>query len=272
VDQTVILWDLETGCVNTTLDAFREKVQTIKWHPFEGQTLLSGRCDMAGRVFDCRSKDSYKAWTMPGEVERVIWDHYNPFCFLASTDKGSVHYIDCRNDKPVWELAAHTKEVTGLSLSSSCPGLLFTGSSDGNLKVWDLEDQSKPVYIWETDAKLGSMQCLGASPDSPFTVAAGGDKKSRNLGVWDLSDNSSVFNRFSKRPLLRPVQKEEEDKAETAADGPSTSVMDTVATAMDDLCLSLNNETKDKLKSLSEHTKVIKKNKKKKKKPGSRVS
>lgn len=84
---------------------------------------------------------------------------------------------------------------------------------------------------------------------------------------------SLVFNRFSKRPLLRPVQKEEdEDKTETAADGPSTSVMDTVATAMDDLCLSLNNEPKDKLKSLSEHTKVIKKNKKKKKKPGSRVS
>lgn len=46
VDQTVILWDLETGGVNTTLDAFREKVQTIKWHPYEGQTLLAGSCDM----------------------------------------------------------------------------------------------------------------------------------------------------------------------------------------------------------------------------------
>ena len=46
VDQTVILWDLETGAVNTTLDAFREKVQTIKWHPFEGETLLSGSSDM----------------------------------------------------------------------------------------------------------------------------------------------------------------------------------------------------------------------------------
>ncbi|KAE8747156.1 hypothetical protein FOCC_FOCC006154 [Frankliniella occidentalis] len=266
VDQTVILWDLENGTVNTTLDAFREKVQTIKWHPFEGQTLLTGSCDMAVRVFDCRSKDSYKAWSMPGEVERVIWNHYNPFCFLASTDKGTVHYIDCRNDKPVWELSAHSKEVTGLSLSSACPGLLFTGSSDGLVKVWDIEEQSKPVWVWENDVKLGNLQCLGSSPDAPFTLAAGGDKKSRNFGVWDLCDNVAVSNRFSKRPLLLPVKKEESTtEDESPSNVASSSVMDTVATAMDDLCLSLSNEPKDKLKKLSGHTKVIKKTKKKKK-------
>lgn len=38
--------------------------------------------ERAVRVFDCRSKN-YKAWAMPGEVERVIWNHYNPFCFLV---------------------------------------------------------------------------------------------------------------------------------------------------------------------------------------------
>lgn len=262
VDQTVILWDLETGSVNTTLDAFREKVQTIEWHPFEGQSLLTGCCDKAVRVFDCRNKDSYKAWTMPGEVERVIWDHYNPFCFLASTDQGTVHYVDCRNDKPLWDLSAHSEEVTGLNLSSSCPGLLFTGSSDGVVKAWDIHE-GKPVYVWETNSNLGKLQCLGTSPDSPFTVCAGGDKKDRNFGVWDLQENTSIKNRFSKRPLLLPIKREE---SSGAGESNSTSVMETVATAMDDLCLSLNGEPKDKLKKLPVQSKSIKKIKKKKKK------
>ncbi|XP_034233531.1 periodic tryptophan protein 1 homolog [Thrips palmi] len=265
VDQTVILWDLETGSVNTTIDAFCEKVQTLKWHPYEGQTLLAGSCDKVVRVFDCRGKDTYKEWSMPGEVERVIWNHYNPFCFFASTDNGSVHYVDCRNDKPIWELAAHSKEVTGLSLSSKCPGLLFTGSSDGLVKVWDIEDESKPQHVWETEVKLGSLQCLESSPDSPFTIAAGGDKKSRNFGVWDLSDKSAVCNRFSKRPLLLPVVSNEDPTDEKSLKGP-TSVMDTVATALDDLCLSLNTDSKEKVKKLPDHMKAIKKNKNKKKK------
>lgn len=46
--------------------------------------------------------------------------------------------------------------------------------------------------------------------------------------------------------------------------------MDTVATAMDDLCLSLSSDSKDKTKKLPEHMKVIKKNKKKKKVGGSK--
>jgi len=44
-DCTVLLWDLNSGKVATTLSSFQEKVQTLQWHPFEGETLLVGSCD-----------------------------------------------------------------------------------------------------------------------------------------------------------------------------------------------------------------------------------
>jgi periodic tryptophan protein 1 len=44
-DQTVLLWDLSSGMIATTLSSFEEKVQTLHWHPFEAQTLLVGSCD-----------------------------------------------------------------------------------------------------------------------------------------------------------------------------------------------------------------------------------
>ena len=46
VDQTVILWDMNEGKVASTLrKQHKEKVQTMQWHPFEMQTLLTGCCD-----------------------------------------------------------------------------------------------------------------------------------------------------------------------------------------------------------------------------------
>lgn len=45
VDQTVMLWDMSQGTVASTLTSHKEKVQTMKWHPFEMQTLLTGCCD-----------------------------------------------------------------------------------------------------------------------------------------------------------------------------------------------------------------------------------
>jgi hypothetical protein len=36
------------------------------------------------RVFDCRLEDSYRAWEVNGEVERVLWNHFSPFDFLVS--------------------------------------------------------------------------------------------------------------------------------------------------------------------------------------------
>jgi hypothetical protein len=34
-------------------------------------------------------------------------------CSQVGTNTGSIHYIDCRTDAALWELSAHTKEVTG---------------------------------------------------------------------------------------------------------------------------------------------------------------
>lgn len=36
------------------------------------------------RVFDCRLEDSYRAWVVNGEVERVLWNQFSPFNFLVS--------------------------------------------------------------------------------------------------------------------------------------------------------------------------------------------
>lgn len=78
----------------------------------------------------------------------------------------------------------------GLSLSSSCPGLLVTASNDGVIKVWDIINNTEPCLVWEHKSSLGALLCLAASPDNPFVFSVGGDNKAHNFKVFDFFEKS----------------------------------------------------------------------------------
>ncbi|KAF4514024.1 UNVERIFIED_CONTAM: hypothetical protein B566_EDAN018674 [Ephemera danica] len=138
--------------------------------------MLTGCCDKIVRAYDCRTDNTFLEFPVPGEVERVAWNHFNSFYFLTSTDAGNIHCFDTRNQKQLWQInQAHSKEVTGLSLSCSCPGLLVTGSMDGRLLIWDILDASQdapPTLVDEKALSVGAIYTVQTSPDAPFVPAS----------------------------------------------------------------------------------------------------
>lgn len=204
VDQTVMIWDLNQKNVASTLKYHEEKVQALAWHPFDQQTLATGCCDKFVRVADCRTNNTYKKWKVGGEVEKLLWNHFNPYQCIVSTDAGTVHAIDVRKDTLAWTLKAHSEEVTGLCLSSQCPGCLVTSSSDKSVKVWDILSD-KPDCLLEQDLKLGFLQCLSGCPDAPFVVGVGGDNRDDNFKVFDIREYDKVRRRLGNRKLENPL-------------------------------------------------------------------
>jgi len=205
VDKTVLIWDLHTGKVASTLTAHKELIQALQWHPFEAQNLLTGSTDKYVRLFDCSSENTFKQWKADGEVEKVLWNHFDPFSFLVATDSGIVQMFDARqDDKAVWTLNAHSEGVNGLVLSTQCPGCLITGSSDKTIKVWDISD-GKPTHVHEQNMKLGMIHCMSGCPDAPFVTVMGGDKPSDNVKVFDVREAAAVRNRFGSRKLSNPL-------------------------------------------------------------------
>lgn len=202
VDQTVILWDLDEGSPHTILTDFQEKVQSIKFHPSDVQSLLAGSCDGTVKLFDFRDQEQVNhqsscVWNLSGEVERVIWDYpHDQYGCMASTNAGKIYYIDVRQTgNVVWSAQAHDQEVSGLIINPECKGMLTTTSADGYLKIWKY-NQSGINLVYTEDTKTGRVMCLGQSPDTPYTIAVGGDNKRKNLRVINLKDYDTGKRRY----------------------------------------------------------------------------
>ena len=141
-------------------------------------------------MFDCRDEKSVKTWRTEGEVEKVVWNHFRPFQFLAATETGYLHTFDVRReDKPVWTLSAHSEGINGLGLSSQCPDCVVTVSSDEAIKIWDISND-KPACVKEREMKLGKILCAELCPDAPFVVCVGGDNRADNFRVMDIRENA----------------------------------------------------------------------------------
>lgn len=66
------------------------EMQSMEWHPGEASVLLSGTLSGELTVADCRQKEAEasRKWKVDGEIEKVLWDHFNPFNFFVTTDDG----------------------------------------------------------------------------------------------------------------------------------------------------------------------------------------
>ncbi|CAD0195227.1 unnamed protein product [Chrysodeixis includens] len=211
-----VVWDTQNPyCFAvSTSHMLLPQVQSLAFHPLEAQTLLGGGCDGFARAWDCRAPDACRAWSLAPEIERVVWDTQNPYCFAMSNNTGKVAYVDCRQDTPLWTLDAHDKEVTGLILSDRVPGLMITVSTDEKLKTWDIS-VSPPAQVSERACRVGQALCAALCPDAPYSVAVGGDNKQNYIEMLDLQINEQFTSRFASRPLIAVATPPSGDAMET---------------------------------------------------------
>ncbi|GAB0099723.1 Periodic tryptophan protein 1 homolog [Sergentomyia squamirostris] len=202
VDQTCILWDLDTGQPNTIIDVFEEKVQSVKFHPSEAHYVLTGCCDGRVRLFDCRDpaslSTSFKSWHLDGEIEKAVWNLQDSTYFAASTNRGEIAYCDIRQDVPLWKKSAHSDEVSGLFISPTIPGMMISTSADGSMNIWDY-NLSDARLVHSDNMGIGRIHSLRFSPENPHIVAVGGDNKKRQFRVVDTLDYDHVKRTFENR-------------------------------------------------------------------------
>lgn len=184
-DKTVKLWDLNTTKCAKSYSYHSDKVCSLAWHPKESTILLSGSYDRTVVAADMRAPDAKApTWGVESDVETVKWDPHDPNFFYVSTENGIIHYHDVRKapktpsaSKPVWILQAHDESVSSFDINPSIPGFMATGSTDRQVKLWNME-ASGPSMVVSRDLDVGKVFSTTFAPDEEvgFRLAVAGSK------------------------------------------------------------------------------------------------
>ncbi|KAK9246937.1 WD40-repeat-containing domain protein [Lipomyces tetrasporus] len=198
-DKTVKLWDLSTLTCARSYSFHDDKVCSLAWHPEEGGVLLTGSYDRTVVASDMRLPDTqYRRWGVDTDVESAKWDIHDTNYFYVSTEGGRVYYFDARNApsspekaRPLWTLQAHDSEVSTFDVNMHIKGLIATGSTDQQVKLWNISN-SGPSMITSRDMGVGKVFSVSWLPDkeSAQTLAVGGSNGV--VQVWDTKTNAAV--------------------------------------------------------------------------------
>ncbi|KAG0367274.1 WD40-repeat-containing domain protein [Gamsiella multidivaricata] len=241
-DTTVKLWDLTTQQCAHSFSHHTDKVQALAWNPVESTAMATGSYDKTVVVFDSRAPDARATWKLQADVECLRWDPHDAQCFYVSTDDGMVQYFDARQSgaQPVFRLHAHDKAVSALDINTTVRGCIVTGSTDGSVKVWDV-NENRPSMVTSRNVKsdIGQVFSVTFCPDAPFNLAMAGS--AGKVNIWDIATNAGVRRAFEGRSTIVANRNAEKEKvvAMPSDDEPeSEEEMDGADIDMDDVAES----------------------------------
>ena len=192
-DNTVRIWDILTQSTQHTLTHHSNKVQAVEWNPTEPSVLLTGGFDKNVAVVDVRdSRNAAIKWSVGGDVECAIWNLRSPTQIIVSDETGTVTCFDSRMGEcsnPIFDVLAHKKAATCMSVSTGAPSLLVTASTDKTMKLWDISTGELNL-IAQNNPEIGALFTAAFSPSVPYLIGCAGAKG--EIAVWDILSEKSV--------------------------------------------------------------------------------
>jgi WD40 repeat protein len=188
-DETLKVWDLETGVEVRTLKGHTARVYAVTVTP-DSRFIISGSWDNTLKVWDLET--GVEVRTLKGHTGHVNAVTVTPDSRFAISGAGDFMSVD--NTLKVWDLETgvevrtlegHTYSVKSVTVTPDSR-FIISGSSDDTLKVWDLETG---VEVRTLKGHTGYVNAVTVTSDSRFAISGSWDN---TLKVWDLETGVEV--------------------------------------------------------------------------------
>lgn len=183
-DQTIRIWNTQTGTLIHTLQGHTAPVICVAWSP-DGKMLASGSRDTTIRLWDMESN----------RLHRTIDEHSGPVCSIAWSRDGDM-FASGSDDNTIrlWHtnigelygvLEGHNGDVNSVAWSPS-QRMLASGSDDNSVRIWNPQKIEEKHHLKGHD---GDVNCVTWSSDRQW-LASGADDG--NIRLWNIAKDNQA--------------------------------------------------------------------------------
>ena len=177
-DNSIILWNTESGIIYRTLTGLRKRPNVAVISSDNGTLLSAGEDNVITMWDPLLLKVVHTFAGHQGPVKSLDLSIDGRYLASGSADK-TIRVWQMRNRELLYELKAHKKNVNALAFSPD-GRMLASGGADKTLVLWSMQNgnilASKPAHKgWISDAAF--------SPDGKLLASCGYDKL---IHIWEL--------------------------------------------------------------------------------------
>ena len=181
-DNTIRLWDAETGAPKRTLTGHTSWVDSVSFSP-DSTTIASGSSDNTIRLWDAETGAPKHTLTGTGGVQIVSFSP-DGTTIASGSRQDTVRLWDAETGAPKRTLTGHTGWVDSVSFSPDGT-TIASGSRDKTIRLWDAETGAPKHTL---TGHKGWIISLSFSLDGT-TIASGSLDKT--IRLWDAETGAS---------------------------------------------------------------------------------
>ena len=182
-DNTIKLWDLETGEESRTLVGHNDSVHSVNISP-DGRTLASGSADNTIKLWDVKTGEEIR--TLPGHYGWITSVNFSPDgkTLASGSLDNTIRLWDVKTGENTVSLKGHDSYVWSVSFSPDSK-TLASGSLDNTVKLWNV-DTGELLRILPHESWVISVSF---SPDSQTLASGSGDN---TIKLWDVDTGENI--------------------------------------------------------------------------------